>query len=448
MTTKLLDLQGIAQKATGDARAIAEKADSEGRSMTEQERSDFDAAMTKGRDTLELIKVAKADHGLLDQAKSLALLVGDAKNTIDDLDAQKGWGGDTRNDRGRKALERMIVESPELKALLAPFKRDDGSVHIAERTALQSAPIHVKSLFVGGTDTSAGAFVVNERTNILEPLGRRELRLRDLISVRRTTSDTVEYVRQTSHTNAAAPVAEATSSAAPTTGASSGAALTLAAGGGYKPEGAWAYAVQTATVKTIAEWVPATKRALADVAQLEGLIRDELVADLKETEETQIVTGDGTGENLQGILTTSGIQTQAATTTNDATWFASFRQAITKVRVTGRAIPNGVLVNPAQAEKIDTSKDAQNRFYGAGPFGAGPRTLWGYPVVESEAITAGTALVGDFSKAVLWDREDASVTMTNSHADFFIRNLIAILAEERVAFGVTRPTAFCTVTGL
>jgi HK97 family phage major capsid protein len=64
------------------------------------------------------------------------------------------------------------------------------------------------------------------------------------------------------------------------------------------------------------------------------------------------------------------------------------------------------------------------------------------PVVESEAITAGTALVGDFSKAVLWDREQASVTMTDSHADFFIRNLVAILAEERVAFAVTRPKAF------
>jgi hypothetical protein len=197
MTTKLLDLQGIAQKATGDARAIAEKADSEGRSMTEQERSDFDAAMTKGRDTLELIKVAKADHGLLDQAKSLALLVGDAKNTIDDLDAQKGWGGDTRNDRGRKALERMIVESPELKALLAPFKRDDGSVQ--------------KSLFVGGSQTSAGAFVVNERTDIVEMLGpahaddpRPGLGAAHHLRHRRVR-------RQTSHTNAAAPVAEATS---------------------------------------------------------------------------------------------------------------------------------------------------------------------------------------------------------------------------------------------
>ena len=155
------------------------------------------------------------------------------------------------------------------------------------------------------------------------------------------------------------------------------------------------------------------------------------------------------GENLTGILNTSGIQTTAAVTTNDATWFASFRTAIRLARTVGRVQPTAIVVNPTQGEKIDTAKDTQNRFYGPGPFTEFTnRPLWGVPVIESEAITAGTALVGDFSKAVLWDREQATVTMTDSHADFFIRNLVAILAEERAAFAVTRPTAFVTVTGL
>lgn len=444
MPTKLQDLQTAALAAAGKAREIAEKADAAGRSMEPGERAEFDQHMAKAKELYESIKVAKADEQVLAEAKALADLIG--VPAVADVEAQKNWGGDQRR-LERKHLGELITNSPQFKSLMDGFKTTSGGIHIPDRSRIQSDPIAFKSLFVGGTDTSAGAFVVNERTDIVEPLGRRELKLRDLISVRRTSSDTVEYVTQTSHTNAAAPVAEATSSAAPTTGASSGAALTLNANGGYKPEGDWAYAIQSTTVKTIAEWVPATKRALADVSQLEGLIRDELVADLRETEETQIVSGNGTGQNLQGILN-AGIQTQAATTTNDATWFASFRQGITKVRTVGRAVPNGIAVNPAQAEKIDTSKDSQNRFYGNGPFGAGPRTLWGYPVVESEAIPAGTALVGDFSKAVLWDREQATVTMTDSHADFFIRNLIAILAEERVAFGVTRPTAFCSVTGL
>jgi HK97 family phage major capsid protein len=72
--------------------------------------------------------------------------------------------------------------------------------------------------------------------------------------------------------------------------------------------------------------------------------------------------------------------------------------------------------------------------------------LWGLPVVESEAIAAGTAYVADWKWAVLWDREQASVQVTDSHADFFIRNLVAILVELRAAFGILRPSAFVKIT--
>jgi len=60
-------------------------------------------------------------------------------------------------------------------------------------------------------------------------------------------------------------------------------------------------------------------------------------------------------------------------------------------------------------------------------------------------VPAGVALVGDFRRAVLWDREQANITITDSHDNFFIRNMVAILAEERVAFGVIRPAAFVEI---
>ena len=281
-----------------------------------------------------------------------------------------------------------------------------------------------------GGATSAGAFVVPDVTDIVEMLGRRALTLRDVISVRRTSSDLVEYVRQTAHTNAAAIVPEATTAAA-------GAA---AVAGGYKPEGSWAFERVSAPVVTIAEWVPATKRALADAAQLEDLINAELAADVAEAEENAILNGKGTGEDIRGILSTSGIQSQAF----DTDIFTSVRRAITKARVAGRVTPNAVMLSPTDVETVDLAREngATGKFLGAGPWALGPRTMWGVPILESEAIAAGTALVGDFSKAVLWDREQTSVTLSNSHADFFVRNLVAILAEERVAFGVTRPAAF------
>ncbi len=455
MLTKYNRLLGEAAAAAKAAREIAEKAEADnGRDMTAEERQQFEKLFAEAVEKKKGADAAKADQGVLDQAKALADLVGviDVDAAKKDLDAQAF--ADPQRDPAGKSLGQTFIESPQFKAMLNQFKSADGSYHINEKMRIQSDPVAFKSLIrqkallVGGSSTSVGGFVVPERSDIVEMLGRRPLTIRDLISVRRTGSDTVEYVKQLAHTNAAAPVAEATSSAAPTAPGSAG-ALVLDANGGYKPEGAWTFQKDTATVKTIAEWVPATKRALADVAALEGLINDELVADLQETEETQVLTGNGTGENLRGILNTSGIQTTAAVTTNDATWFGSFRTAKRLARTVGRVNPTAVVVNPVQGEKIDTAKDAQNRFYGPGPFFAEEnRRLWGMPVIESEAVTAGTAIVGDFSKAVLWDREQSTVSVSDSHADFFIRNLVAILAEERVAFAVTRPSAFVTVTGL
>lgn len=429
--TKLADLQKAALVHTTKAREIIEaNADKDPHDWSEDDRKAYDEALAKGRDKLEEIKVAKADLAVIDSAKSLADEIGLPDSAKGDLDA---LGNQPIRERV-KALGLQVVESPEFKAMLKPF----GDGRIPEKSRIQSDPISIKGLFVGGTDTSAGAFVVNEQTGIVEMLGRKELKIRDLVSVRRTGSDTVEYVEQTSHTNAAAVVAEATSSAAPQAPAGSTQAdLVRDANGGYKPEGAWAFVRRTAVVKTIAEWVPATKRALADVAALEGLINDELRADVAEAEEAQILNGDGTGENFTGIANWSGIQTQAFSTDI----FETARKAITKARTVGRVNPNAIVVSPATAEIIDLAKDLNGVYRYGGPQTIGTRTVWGLPVVESETQSDANMLVGDFSKAVLWDREQTTVTISDSHADFFIRNMVAILGEERCAFALTRPKA-------
>ena len=429
--SKLKQLQEAAQAAAKAARETAEKADREGRALTDAERTDYDQHMAKGRDLLEQIKVAKRDAEVLDQAKSLAQEIGGY--AVDDVEGQKDAGTPTQR---VKNLGLEVVSSPQFKSMMKGFTNSDGTVRIPDRTQVKSDPIRVKSLFTGASGTSAGAFVTPEQTGIIEMLGRRPLTIRDLISVRRTGSDTLEYVRQTAHTNAAKPVPEAQSAAA-----IDGSTVTNVIGG-LKPEGSWAFERVSTSVKTIAEWVPVTKRALADAAQLEDLIRDELSKDTAEAEEAQILTGDGVGENLTGILSTSGIQSQSF----DTDVFVSVRKAITKARTVGRVVPNAVLMNPLDVETVDLARETGGRFYGAGPFTMGPRTLWSLPVVESETIAAGTAVVGDFSKAVLWDREDTTVTFSDSHTDFFVRNLVAVLAEERVAFGVTRPAAFVKTT--
>ena len=426
MSARITMLKERAEAESKTAREVAQKAADEGREMTDDERHTYEVSMKSLGDVLDGIKAVKSDEAVMAQAKDFADSVGVAATP--DIKARV------------RSLGVTVVESPEFKSMLGGFP--DGRIPAQSR--VQSAPIAVKALFTGASSTSAGAFVVNERTDIVEFLGRKPLTLRNLVSNRRTTSDTVEFVQESSHTNAAAPVAEATSAAARTAAANTttgAVTFTNASGGGYKPEGSWAFAVVQANVKTIAEWVPVTKRALADVAQLEGLINDQLSADVAEAEENQLLNGDGSGENFTGIANTSGIQTQAFATDI----FTSVRKGITKLRTVGRVNPTAILMNPADAESVDLTKDGNNQYYYGGPQALGQRTLWGVPVIESESQTAGFVTLGDFTKAVVWDREQTTVTMTDSHSDFFVRNLVAVLAEERLAFGVTRPTAFCTV---
>lgn len=418
---KLAILKEMALKAAQEAQDIAQKSLDEGRAMTDEETDVYRAAMEKAADLLEQAKTAKKDADLLTEVKNFTEQIG---LSTEDVEVT---GQVSRSPRATTDLGLTVVKSPAYQNLLKGF-----GGRIPDRAQVQTTPIQVKSLFTGAARTSAGAFVTAEDSGIIELFGRRPLTLRDLVSVRATSSDVVEFVRQTSHTNKAAVVPEAKTS--------STTAPVDTVQGGYKPEGEWAFERVSVPVVTIAEWVPATNRALADAKQLEGLINDELATDVAEAEETAMLKGDGSSNSLTGILSTSGIQSQ----TFETDLFTTVRKALTKARVSGRAVPNGILMAPADIETVDLAREngATGKFLGAGPFSVGPRTLWGVPIVESEAIDAGTALVGDFTKAVLWDREQTTVTLSNSHADFFVRNLVAVLAEERVAFGVTRPTAF------
>ncbi len=288
-------------------------------------------------------------------------------------------------------------------------------------------------LITGGNKDNGGGvlFVPDQYTPITE-FGRRPLTIRQLITNLTTNSDMVEYVRITAETSNAATVPEATATDPNASGAE----------GGYKPESGMEFERVNAPVRTIAHWMPATTRALADASQLRGLIDSFLRYYLDLELEDQIVTGNGIGENFEGILETDGIQELPfIVDTNDAAFFHTARTARRLVRTVGRRVPTGYILNPEDWEAIDLAADDNKRFYSQGPFGEMTPMLWGLPVVESEAVPVGIGIVGDLRTCVLWDREQASISVSNSHADFFIRNLVAILAELRAAFGVLKPNA-------
>ena len=418
----LKELQEKRATALTAAKAICDEAEKAGRDFSDEERGKVAGYLTEATELKGQIEKLEDDAELRKQIVAMgAGLEGQTQGN------QPGEG---------KSLGERFTEAEAYKGWMSQIAP---SGHVPDRARVQSPPIEFKgsvfgrkTLVTGADATQAGAFVVPDYTGIYEPLGRLPLVARGLISVRQTTSDTVEFVRQTVQAAAATPVVEA--NVTDYTGATGEES-------GEKPETEIGFEKVTETVKTIAVWIPATKRALSDAAQIRGIIDQELRDDLNEELEDQIFNGSGVGEDFTGILNTAGILTQAW----DTDIFRTARRAKTTLQVTGRATPTAYVMNPEDWETIELAQDAENRYYYGGPLSNGEKRLWGVPVVESEMIAEGTGLLGDFRKAVLWDKESITLSVSDSHEDFFIRNMVAILAELRAAFGLIRPSAFVVI---
>jgi HK97 family phage major capsid protein len=117
---------------------------------------------------------------------------------------------------------------------------------------------------------------------------------------------------------------------------------------------------------------------------------------------------------------------------------------------TSNLAPDGVIMHPSNYLQILLSKGTTGDYYGDGPFAApGAASLWGLPVALTVAIPLNTALVGAFKIAAQVFRHGGiRVDASNSHQDYFVKNLVAIRAEERLALAVYRAAAIGAVTGL
>ena len=331
--------------------------------------------------------------------------------------------GDPLGDRAAKsAAYKSLVDSGVLNS-----DRQSFQVKLADLSAVET-----KTLITGLSDTSGGAFVSADR-GAYGPLPKRAPSVLDLVTVAETKSDSIEYARQAAWTNVAAEVAEATTTAT-----------------GTKPEAAIPFEKVTELVRTIAHWVPATRRSLADGGQLASIINEQLVHGVRLRLEDQIVAGDGAGENLTGIINTSGILTQpkGADSVADA-----IHKAITQLRL-GHVEPTGIVLHPNDWQLLRLARDDGGSIAGTGsylfgaPGEASTPMVWGVPVAVTTAITDDTVLVGDFRQSTLWVREGVQVLASDSHDDFFTKNLVALLAEGRFAFGVLQPASFCKVTSV
>jgi HK97 family phage major capsid protein len=361
--------------------------------------------------------------------------------------------GDGRGAGGRQVDRRgpgqRFAESDQLKEFLSGGAKTSARVaigslnpRVAETTYGGDGPIDRYTLVSSGIQPS---FMVPPQ--VLPGIFRGRdyaLSARDVLINGRTNSDTIYFLRELLFTNNAAETAEATAA----TGSS-----------GTKPESAITFEEASAPVVTIAHWVPVTRQMLADAAQIQTYIEGRLMVGYERRVNSQVWNGAGGGTNMTGILNTTGVQ--ALDDGGAGTYFADnpvrnagtglenfdrILRATTEIDLTGDATATFIALNPADLEAFMTTSDANDNYIGNGPFNAaGPRTLWGYAVAVDRAIPEGTAVVGDGTMAAIWDREDANILIDTIN-DQFIRNMLTILCEGRVALTVFRPAGFAEVT--
>ena len=150
------------------------------------------------------------------------------------------------------------------------------------------------------------------------------------------------------------------------------------------------------------------------------------------------------------LLGTSGIQTQDGNGADDI-----FKAAMA-VKQQTKLSADAVVINPVDYQALRLAKDANQQYYGGGYFyaqyGQGgiieQPSIWGLRTVVTPAVNPGTTIVGAFKLGgEILKKGSVTVNFANQNEDDFIKNLITILIEERLALAVRRPSAFVVLTG-
>ena len=424
-TARLAELQSALRQKMADNKAIADSFKVENGTVvvSSAQKSAFDNNM---RDIKEI-------RSLIEGLETLGATDEWNRSGSTSVAGSAAAGSSYGNRAQFKSIGDEFVNSAEFKSLQGG--RNGANMATPFMTnAVLTGSYSQKDLYSGLPTGTPNVFGPIQRDPIVVPPMRTK-RVRDLFPVRTTTAQVIEYFRMTGFANNAAAVAQRNSDNT---------------NFGVKPQSSFTFVGEQAPVRTIAHWEAAHRNVLADEPQLRSIIDNELMYGLRLQEDAQILAGDGTGENLTGVLSTSGIQeydwSSGAITPVADSKADAIRRAAT-LAFLAYYEPTGVVLHPNDWEDIELAKDKNGQYLVAVSVALGGEPkLWRIPVVETPAISEGTALVGAFGTgAQLYDREQASIRISEQHSDFFVRNAIVVLAEQRLALAVKRPEAFVKV---
>lgn len=214
-----------------------------------------------------------------------------------------------------------------------------------------------------------------------------------------------------------------------------------------KPQSEIGFELKTTAIKTLATHMTISRQMSEDSALLRGLLENRMREFLELSKERQMLFGDGSSEQLDGILSDPDIQTysQLSGAPGD-TKLDALRRSFTAVRLSFFPVDSFV-VHPSDWEDIELLKGSDGQYvFNQIQTGDGIPRVWRATPVETPVIGQGRALAGSFRLgAVMWNRRQAALSMSDQHKDYRTRNLILFLIEERMAMSVLRPKAFVDV---
>lgn len=297
---------------------------------------------------------------------------------------------------------------------------------VAEKGGLINLDIKAVGTMSITGNYSGGTIALSQLEAGVTRIARRMPFLRSLVNVAGTTSKYVTYIQ--------------------TNGQEGGAGMT--AEGAAKTQADFNVVETSVAVKKITSWIKVSKEMIADLPFMRNEINNELMELVELKLDAQVLSGDGTGDNLTGILTNA----VAWSAGNFADLFVApnetdvLRVAIAQIQ-TGLFNPNYVVLHPEDVAKLELEKTTTGEYtYPMTLTIDGVVRVKGVPVIENTGITAGTFLVGDFTKSNLRIREDLNIQVGYVNDDF-TKNLITILCEARAVHYVKSNHYNAFVTG-
>lgn len=334
---------------------------------------------------------------------------------------------EVKNSEMEKAIAKMEgrLEAMAEKAVDAPKKQGAKTIKEAlVKTYSDNVKAITESIEKGNritldvkTDTTIdGDYTGNVALSVLEPgvnrIARPIRRIREISNVGSTTSKFVTYIQQTQQV---APGAEES---------------LWVNEAGAKFNGEVKYEEVSEEVKKIAAYIKVSKEMLADLSFVRSEINTELMEAIEQNIDLSLVNGAG-GNDLNGLLSVAPAFSAGSFANAVPSANISDLIRIAKAQIeAANFVPTHVVLNPEDVAKIELTKTSTGEYSYPAFWDANMRVA-GLVVVSSNNITAGTMVVGDFTKFNIKFREDMNMSVGYENDDF-TRNMVTILCEARL----------------